>query len=235
MPPEKFAGRGASRIAASYRHPARGEHRTPMQDRTAVEHDDWLRRTPACGGGRVASAHSSEDRAMLGLSTLGIIHTVISLIGLGAGFVALFRHREIAWRTRSGQLFVLFTVGSAVTGLFIFRHGTFGPPHVLSLLTLAVLALAFAAERGAWFGRLSRYVATVGFSLAFFFHFIPGFTETSTRLPVGAPLTTGPEDPKLQAAIGVVFLLFLIGATLQVLKLRAQSGAARVAKPVGVR
>jgi uncharacterized membrane protein len=157
---------------------------------------------------------------MLGLSPLGLVHTAISLVGLVAGFVAVLRHREIAWRTRAGKVFVLFTIGSAVTGLFIFRHGTFGPPHVLSLLTLAVVALAWLAELRAPFGRLSRYVATVGFSLAFFFHFIPGFTETSTRLPVGAPLTTGPEDPKLQAAIGVVFVLFLIGAALQVRRLR---------------
>lgn len=160
---------------------------------------------------------------MLDLSTLGTIHTAISLIGFFAGAAALLRHREIAWRQRLGQVFVVFTIASAVTGLFIYRHGSFGPPHVLSLLTLVVIGVAWLAEGRAGFGRYSRYVATIGYSLTFFFHFIPGFTETSTRLPVGAPLTTGPEDPKLQAAIGVVFVLFLIGAALQAKRLRAAS------------
>jgi hypothetical protein len=35
-------------------------------------------------------------------------------------------------------------------------------------------------------------------------------------------LITNRDGPELQAAIGVLLLLFLIGATLQVLRLRAQ-------------
>ena len=45
--------------------------------------------------------------------------------------------------------------------------------------------------------------------------------ETFTRLPVGAPLFTGPDDPALRPVVGTLFLLFLIGAGLQVWRLRA--------------
>ena len=58
------------------------------------------------------------------------------------------------------------------------------------------------------------------YSLTFFFHWIPGITETTSRLPPGAPLTTGPDDPRVQGAVGVAFVLFLIGATLQVKRMR---------------
>ena len=115
---------------------------------------------------------------MLGISPFGMFHTIISLIALAAGVVAFWRYREIALGTSSGRLFVWLTVASCITGLFIFHHGGFGKPHALALMTLVVLALAAFAERKAPFGRLSRYVATVGYSLAFFFHFIPGFTES---------------------------------------------------------
>lgn len=158
---------------------------------------------------------------MLGLTPLGTFHTAISLIALFAGFVALWRDKEISTRNVPGQVFVAGTVISCLTGFGIFQHGGFGNPHILAIVTLIVLGVAFAAERLAAFGRVSRYVATVSYSLAFFFHFIPGTVETLVRLPAGAPYLSNPDDPKAQPIIGVFFLLFLIGATLQVLRLRA--------------
>lgn len=160
---------------------------------------------------------------MLGISPFGMFHTIISLIALAAGVVAFWRYREIALGTSSGRLFVWLTVASCITGLFIFHHGGFGKPHALALMTLVVLALAAFAERKAPFGRFSRYVATVGYSLAFFFHFIPGFTETLTRVPVGSPWASGPEDPRLAMLIGSVFIVFLAGVVFQVLRLRTKT------------
>jgi hypothetical protein len=61
----------------------------------------------------------------------------------------------------------------------------------------------------------------VSYSATFFFHMIPGFTETTTRLPVGAPLFNSPEAPGLQWVGGVLFLLFVAGAALQVWRMRS--------------
>ncbi len=138
---------------------------------------------------------------MLGMTPFGMLHTAISLVAVIAGVAALVRYREIRHRYAVPDA---CTSGSrwpaAMTGLFIFHHGGFGIPHVLSITTLVVLAVAYSAERRASFGRLSRYVAVLGYSLTLFFHTIPGFTETGTRLPVDAPLFTGPEDPALRAS-----------------------------------
>jgi hypothetical protein len=94
---------------------------------------------------------------------------------------------------------------------------------VAGFVTLIVLGVAVAAERGSAFGRVSRYVATLGYSLGLFLHFIPATVETLTRLPAGAPFLANPDDPKAQPIIGVFFLIFLAGATLQVLRLRRRS------------
>jgi uncharacterized membrane protein len=158
---------------------------------------------------------------MFGLTPLGTIHTAISLIALFAGAVALWRGREITSRALAGQIFIAGTALSCLTGFGIFQHGGFGNPHILAIVTLVVLAVALAAERAKAFGRLSPYVATVSYSLAFFFHFIPGTVETLVRLPAGAPYLANPDDPKAQPIVGFFFLLFLIGATLQVVRLRA--------------
>lgn len=98
------------------------------------------------------------------------------------------------------------------------QHGGFGKPHVLGVLTLLVLALAAVAGAGK-LGRFSRAVAVVSYSATFLFHLIPGFVETTTRIPPGRPWIQDREGPELQAITGLLALLFLAGATWQVLRL----------------
>jgi len=160
---------------------------------------------------------------MFGLTPLGTFHTAISLIAVVAGLIALIRDKQISPGTLLGKIYVITTVVSCVTGLGIVQHGGFGKPHVLSIITLAVLGVAVVAGHSTLFGRASRYVETVSYSATFFFHFIPGITETSTRLPPGSPLVPNADAPALQVATGVLFVAFLIGATLQVRRLRAAS------------
>jgi uncharacterized membrane protein len=157
---------------------------------------------------------------LLNLSAFGTFHTVLALIAVAAGIVALVRHGGIGTHTRAGRAYVLFTAATSVTGLFIFRHGGFGPPHVLAILTLVVLAVAWLAERRATSTGLSRYVAVLGYSLTLFFHLIPGLTETGTRLPLGDPAFSGPEDPTLKALVGLGFVFYLVGAAIQALRIR---------------
>lgn len=166
----------------------------------------------------------------LNLSIFGIFHTLLALVAVVAGISALARHGEIGTGTRSGLNYVLFTVATSITGLFIFRHGGFGPPHALAIATLVVLGVAWTAERRTRAGAgLSRYVAVLGYSLTLFFHLIPGLTETGTRVPVGNPAFSGPEDPTLKALVGAGFLVYLAGAALQAARIRRTRRVAALA------
>ena len=162
---------------------------------------------------------------MFGITPFGLFHTLISLLAVAAGVVALVRYKEIGTRTGAGMAYVALTIATCVTGFFIFHHGGFGKPHALGIITLVVLAIAYAAETRSFMGRASRYVAVLGYSLTFFFHIIPAFTETATRIPSGHPLVSSPDAQGLQAAIGAAFVAFLIGAGLQVWRLRAEQRA----------
>jgi uncharacterized membrane protein len=155
------------------------------------------------------------------LSPLGIIHTLISLVAVGAAVAAFLRDGRIDPGNGTGRLYVAVTVLSCVSGLFIFAHGGFGKPHMLALITLGTLALAGLVRWARMFGRAAQAVETVLYSLTFFFHMVPGVTETTTRLPVGAPLVASPEAPALAAAYGVMFCLFILGSIWQVRALRA--------------
>jgi uncharacterized membrane protein len=152
---------------------------------------------------------------MLGLTPLGAVHTAISLIAVGSGLVALVRDKAISSKNLVGKTYVITTVLTCLTGFGIFQHGGFGPPHVLGIITLVVLGVAALAGTTGLFGRAAPYVETISYSATFFFHMIPGITETSTRLPLGAPLLASQEAPELQAATAVLFVAFLIGAALQ--------------------
>ncbi len=158
---------------------------------------------------------------MFGLTPLGTFHTAISLIALGAGLVALVRDKQISSRNLVGKIYVVTTVITCLTAFGIFQHGGFGKAHVLAIITLVVLGVAWVAGTSRVFGRASRYVETISYSATFLFHMIPAITEASTRLPPAAPLVADADAPALQAATGVLFIAFLIGATLQVLRLRA--------------
>ncbi len=158
------------------------------------------------------------------ISPFGVLHTLISLIAVGAGIVSLVRFKEIAPKRAAGWIYVVATVFTCVTGLAIFRHGGFGKPHALAIITLVVLCVAALGGGTNLFGSLSRYVETVGYSLTFFFHLVPAVNETATRLPLGAPLAASPEDPALQIVAGLLFLGFLGGAALQVRRLRGEVG-----------
>lgn len=168
---------------------------------------------------------------MLGLTQLGIVHTAISLVAVGAGFYALVRDRKIDPRNGVGRLYVITTLLTALTGFGIFQHGGFGKPHALGVLTLVVLGIAAIAGRTRLFGRAAAYVETVSYSATVFFHMIPGVAETTTRLPPGNPLFDNPEAPGIQAVTGVLLLVFLIGSTLQVLSLRRQRAVSGIVAP----
>jgi uncharacterized membrane protein len=156
----------------------------------------------------------------MGLTTLGIIHTAISLVAVFAGVVGFVRDLRINPKNRAGKTYIIMTVLTCLTGFGIYENGGFGAPHVLGIITLVVLWLAWKAGTTTMFGKASGYIETVGYSATFFFHMIPALTETTTRLPSGAPLIASREAPELQAAVGVCFLLFLVGAFFQVRRLR---------------
>ncbi|WP_428422122.1 hypothetical protein [Methylibium sp.] len=160
---------------------------------------------------------------MLGLTTIGVFHTAIGLAALASGVIALAQDGQISPRRRAGRIYLVATLVTALTGFGIFQHGGFGPPHVLSVLTLVALAVGTVAAMSSAFGRASPYVQVVSYSITFLFHLIPGVTETSTRLPPGAPLVASAEAPELQAVYALLFVLLAIGLTLQIRRLRASA------------
>jgi len=160
---------------------------------------------------------------MFGLTQLGVIHTAISLVAVAAGIIAFLRFGRISPSNAVGRVYVITTILTCLTSFGIFQHGGFGKPHALGILTLVVLGIAAVAGRTTLFGRASAYVETISYTATFLFHMIPAVTETTTRLPLGAPLLPNADAPELKTAAGILFALFVTGAAWQVGRMRAVS------------
>lgn len=160
------------------------------------------------------------------LSTLGIVHTAISLVPLVAGLYTFARHRTIQPGTPSGRIYLAGLLLSVLTAFGLSSTGGFNAGHALGILALLAVTGALLAPRLAFLGRARPYLATLGFSFSFFLLLVPGINETLTRLPAAHPLATGPESPLVRTALLGWLLLFIAGYTLQALALRRQRTAA---------
>ena len=93
---------------------------------------------------------------ILGMSVAAftVLHVVISLLAIGAGLgvvAGMIGDRRL---TSLNVLFLWTTVATSVTGFF-FHSKAIGPPHIVGVVSLLVLAIALLAfyglqQRGAW-------------------------------------------------------------------------------------
>ena len=149
------------------------------------------------------------------ITPLGWLHTAMGIVALLSGGFALAKFREIALPTRSGQIYLVTTLITAVTALAIFQHGVFGPAHALAVMTLIALAVGTIAATTTLFGPLSRYVQAVSYSATLLFHGVPAVTDALLRLPVSDPVLVSIEDPVLKMCYLGLLVLFLVGVSLQ--------------------
>ena len=139
----------------------------------------------------------------------------MGIVALASGAFTLVKFKEILLQTRSGQIYLATTLLTAVTALFIFQRGEFGPGHALAVMTLLALAVGTAAATMKWFGKWSRHMQALSYSATLLFHCVPAVTDGLLRLPVGDPVLTSIKDPVFGALYLGLVVTFLIGVTFQ--------------------
>jgi len=150
------------------------------------------------------------------LTPLGLFHTLVSVVCVAAAFVALYQDHAVSPHTPIGRAYLISLWITTLTGFAIFRHGKAGPPHILGVLTVVALLVAALAGLTGAFGRAASTVETVSYSLTVLLLMIPTVTETLTRVPPSRPWVSGPDAPIFRAIYSLLFVLFLVGVTLQV-------------------
>jgi hypothetical protein len=160
------------------------------------------------------------------LSTLGIIHTAISIVALFFGFYASFRFGKINPLKGAGKWYTIFTVITCITGFPIMKTGHFTGAHGLGVMILILIPLAIYARSFRIFGANAKYVETVIMSGTLFFSMIPAVVETLTRLPISSPIAASADATEIKSCLMILAILFITGVTFQVRKLKDEQSMA---------
>jgi hypothetical protein len=154
------------------------------------------------------------------LSILGIIHTVISILAIVAGVVALIRHGKINMATPAGRAYIWLTALTCITGFPIMKLGHPTAGHFLGIIILVLIAIGLQAKNIPVLKKGADYVQIIAISTTFFLSMIPTTVETLTRVPISKPIATSPDDPLIQKFLLVFVILYIVGVSYQLFKLR---------------
>jgi hypothetical protein len=169
---------------------------------------------------------------ILGLpaATYTLIHVLISLVGIAAGFVVLFG--MIGGKRLNGMttLFLTTTVLTSVTG-FGFPNDHITPGMKIGILSLVVLAIAILARyalrlAGPW---RTSYVITA--MIAQYFNVFVLVVQSFEKVPALKALAPTQKEPPFAIAQGLVLIAF-IALTIYAVK-GFRGGSVSVSKSTG--
>jgi hypothetical protein len=143
------------------------------------------------------------------LNAFTVFHVVLSLVGIGSGFVVVFgllaSKRLDGWTA----LFLTTTVATSVTG-FLFPVHQFEPGHAVGIVSLIVLVIAILARyryrlAGGW-----RRTYAITAVLALYFNFFVLIVQVFQKIPWLKAFAPTQSEPPFQVAQLVALLLFTV-------------------------
>jgi hypothetical protein len=145
------------------------------------------------------------------------IHVLLSLIGIGAGFVVLYG--LLVGRLLGGwtALFFATTILTSITGFSLAPFG-FDPARAVGVISLVLLALAVAALyafhlAGAW-----RRIYIGSATAALYLNVFVGVVQAFQKLPLLQSLAPTQSEPPFLVAQVAVLVIFIALGILAVIK-----------------
>jgi len=141
------------------------------------------------------------------LAAFTLFHVLLSLIGIGAGFVVVYgllaSKRYDGWT----KLFLVTTVATSVTG-FMFPVHKLLPSHIVGILSLIVLGLVILARYG--FGLAGGWRRTYAITsvVALYFNFFVLIVQLFEKVPALKALAPTQSEPPFQIAQLAALLVF---------------------------
>jgi uncharacterized membrane protein len=156
---------------------------------------------------------------ILGMDVLTFVHTLLSLIGIVAGFVVLAGFFDSTRRESWTALFLITTIATSVTG-FAFPFTKLLPSHIVGLISLAVLACACAARygfrmQGAW-----RWIYVVSALAALYLNVFVLVAQAFAKVPALKALAPTQSEPPFLIAQTIVLALFVYLGTRAAMRYR---------------
>ncbi|MCD0465121.1 hypothetical protein [Flavobacterium sp. ENC] len=151
----------------------------------------------------------------MGLSILGIFHTIIGVVAIGAALTGFIKYGKINLGTVSGKIYFYLTIITSLTSLGISKHGGLNAGHAFSVFIVLLVAEAYFLYSKRPASNRARYFENFCLSFSFFLSLVPTVNETFTRVPVGHPLAKNIGDPAIGNTLLVLLVLFVAGSVYQ--------------------
>jgi hypothetical protein len=150
---------------------------------------------------------------ILGMSTAAFttLHVIISLIGIASGMVvvlAMCNGRRVPGWT---ALFLISTVLTSVTG-FLFHSAAFGPPHVVGVISLLILAIAIIALYVNHLAGAARWLYIGSAILALYLNVFVGVVQAFQKVSFLHALAPTQKEPPFLVAQLLVLVFFVFVA-----------------------
>ena len=142
-------------------------------------------------------------------STFTVVHVVLSLVGIGAGFVVLFGMFSSKKLDGWTALFLATTVLTSVTG-FPFPRDHILPSHIVGVISLVVLAIAIFALYARHLAGHWRWVYVVGAVLALYLNVFVGVVQAFLKVPTLNALAPTQSDPPFIVTQVIVMGIFIV-------------------------
>jgi hypothetical protein len=159
------------------------------------------------------------------LTAFTIFHVVLSLLGIGSGFVVVYG--LLASKKLEGwtKLFLSTTVATSLTG-FMFPAHKLTPGQVVGILSLIALTIAILARyryglAGGW-----RRAYAISAVIALYFNFFVLIAQLFNKVPGLKALAPTESETPFQVAQLAALLLFAYLGTRAAMRFRTEPGRA---------
>jgi hypothetical protein len=153
----------------------------------------------------------------LSLSTFTLMHVLISLIGIAAGFMAMAGWLKSDPSPTPTAVFLATTILTSATG-FLFPFTKLLPSHIVGIISLVMLAVACVALYGRHLSGIWRPIFAVTALLSLYLNVFVLVVQSFLKIPLLhslAPTQTEPAFLVAQAATFAVFLVLTILTTVK--------------------
>jgi hypothetical protein len=145
----------------------------------------------------------------MSIATFTQFHVIISLMGIGVGIIVLLGMLQAMRLPKLTALFLATTVATSVTG-FMFPFASFGPPEIVGVISLAVLAIALLALYSFKLAGPWRRIYVVTAVIALYLNVFVGVVQTFQKVPCFHALAPTQKEPPFAIAQGIVLLAFIV-------------------------
>ena len=168
----------------------------------------------------------------MSLSTFVLVHVIISLVGIAAGFIVMFGMLGSNRMPGLTALFLLLTILTSATGFLIppLLFEKLLPSHMIGVLSLILLAIACYALYGQKLSGSWRWIYVLTALLAQYFNVFVLVIQSFLKIgPLHALApSVPPSEPPFAIVQGIVLLIFIALGIWAAIKFRPQIETRRV-------